>query len=481
MFYTAQAQWYEIEQIEGQEDGSKAGWSVSINSDGTVVAFGEVLNGNNGADAGQVKIFSKTNGSWNQIGQAIQGEYEGDHLGDSVSLNGEGNIVAMGAPFNEVSGVNSGQVKVYENVNGNWVQMGQNINGESAFNFSGRTVSLNASGTILAIGSHYNSNNGTQSGHVRVFEYDNGTWVQLGSDINGESEFDESGWSVSLNDDGTIVAIGAKYNEGSGYQQGQTRIYKFLNGTWTQLGQDIDGEANGDLSGFSVSINSDGTIVAIGGIRNEANGSLAGHVRVYEFFNDTWTQKGGDIDGEAGENFGYSVSISDDGLTVAIGAINGDALEIDSGLARVYNFNNGNWSQMGENLEGEVTGDYFGRSISISSDATSIIVGIPNSRTNHSFKGKVKIYGNEPLDILDISKQKLIIYPNPTNHLINIKTLSKNYDFYIYDITGKLILYKEVLNSSGLQQVNVLNLENGIYLFKVKENQNISETKIIKQ
>ena len=49
------------------------------------------------------------------------------------------------------------------------------------------------------------------------------------------------------------------------------------------MGSDIDGEAAGDFSGFSVSISSDGTIVAIGAYGNDGNGNAAGHVRVYEF------------------------------------------------------------------------------------------------------------------------------------------------------------------------------------------------------
>ena len=49
----------------------------------------------------------------------------------------------------------------------------------------------------------------------------------------------------------------------------------------TQIGSDIDGEAAGDLSGYSVSLSSDGTIVAIGADYNDGNGSSSGHVRIY--------------------------------------------------------------------------------------------------------------------------------------------------------------------------------------------------------
>lgn len=478
---TIQAQWSQLGQIEGQEIASRAGWSVSINSEGSVVAYGEVTNSNNGINAGQVKIYKKTNNNWNQIGQSLQGLQTEGKFGDAVSLNAEGNIVAVGAPWVEENGVNSGQVRVFENVNGNWEQMGQNINGESAFNESGRSISLNASGTILAIGSHYNSTNGTQSGHVRVFEFINESWVQLGSAMNGETQFNESGWSVSLSDDGATVAIGAKYNDGGGYNSGHVRVYHYKNGSWAQLGEDINGEAENDLSGYSVSLNSNGTIVAIGAIDNEANGSLAGHVRVYEYNSGAWQKQGGDIDGEEGDRFGYSVSISDDGLTVAIGAINGDGLETNSGLVKIFSFNNGAWAQLGGNIEGEVGNDNFGRSISMNADASSVVVGAPDSGENASLLGSVNIFGNEPLGITENSMEELILYPNPTNNLINIKTSAAISAYFIYDITGKLIISKEVLESKDLLQFNISNFENGIYIIKIKGDKKVFDTKVIKQ
>ena len=61
------------------------------------------------------------------------------------------------------------------------------------------------------------------------------------------------------------------------------RVYEYYCGSWSQLGADIDGEAAGDYSGYSVSLSSDGTIVAIGAPYNDGNGSNSGHVRVYEY------------------------------------------------------------------------------------------------------------------------------------------------------------------------------------------------------
>jgi len=125
--------------------------------------------------------------------------------------------------------------------------------------------------------------------------------VQIGSDIDSEAIDDQNGYSVSLSSDGTIVAIGARYNGhvGSIFQApGHVRVYENIGGIWLQIGDDIDGEALGDQSGSSVSLSSDGSIVAIGAPNNEGvTGFSSGHVRVYENIGGIWTQIGDDIDG----------------------------------------------------------------------------------------------------------------------------------------------------------------------------------------
>ena len=106
-------------------------------------------------------------------------------------------------------------------------------------------------------------------------------WQQVGSDIDGEVEQDWSGYSVSLSDDGSVVAIGGYLNDGNGTESGHVRIYQNNSGTWQQIGSDIDGEAAYDSSGQTVSLSDDGTVVAIGGRRNDGNGIDSGHVRIY--------------------------------------------------------------------------------------------------------------------------------------------------------------------------------------------------------
>ena len=237
--------------------------------------------------------------SWNQIGNDINGEAAGDYSGFAVSLNSDGNLVAIGAWRNDnVSGSDAGHVRVFQNISDSWVQIGNDIDGEAAGDYFGRSVCINVDGSIVAIGATYNDGNGSSSGHVRIYEYQSGAWIQVGNDINGEASWDYSGNSISLNSDGSIVAISAPYNDENGSNAGHVRIYQNMSGSWVQIGSDINGEAEGDESGVSVSLNNSGSIVAIGAYKNDGAGEDAGHVRVFELQSGSWIQKGNDIDGE---------------------------------------------------------------------------------------------------------------------------------------------------------------------------------------
>ena len=109
------------------------------------------------------------------------------------------------------------------------------------------------------------------------------SWSQTGDNINGESSYDFSGSSVSLSDDGSIVAIGASGNDENGANSGHTRIYQYSSGSWSQLGSDIDGEGAGDYSGRSVSLSGDGSIIAIVAPYNGGGGINSGHTRIYQY------------------------------------------------------------------------------------------------------------------------------------------------------------------------------------------------------
>ena len=218
-------------------------------------------------------------------------------------------------------------------------QIGSDIDGEAIGDMSGRAVSLSSDGTIVAIGAYLNDVNGTSSGHVRVYSWNGSAWVQRGSDIDGEAVLDYFGYSVSLNSDGTIVAIGGYGNDGGGNSSGHVRVYTWNGSVWVQRGSDINGEAANNYSGVDVSLSSDGNIVSIGAYANSGNGTSSGHVRVYSWNGSAWVQRGSDIDGEAAYDYsGIAVSLSSDGTIVAIGAYANDGGGSEAGHVRIYKF-----------------------------------------------------------------------------------------------------------------------------------------------
>ena len=284
-----------------------------------------------------------------------------------------------------------------------WTKRGSDIDGESAGDFSGVSVSLSSDGNTLVVGGHYNDGTGLDAGHARVYDWNTVAWTKRGSDIDGEAANDQSGVSVSISSDGNTVAIGARYNDDAGVDAGHARVYDWDTVTtpnqWTQRGQDVNGEAAGDYSGGSVSLSSDGNTVAIGAINNDASGNLlsnAGHARVYDWDTVAWTQRGSDIDGEAaGDNSGWSVSLSSDGNRIAVGAVYNDGTGSDAGHVRVYEWNTTSWTQYGLDIDGEATGDNSGRSVKFSSDGNTVAVGAVYNDGNGTSSGHARVFKYE--------------------------------------------------------------------------------------
>ena len=317
-----------------------------------------------------------------------------------MSLSADGTTVAIGA---EQTGQQTGHTRVFQLARAVWVQLGADIDGEASGDRAGSSVSLSASGNTVAVGSHFHDGgrqNQQQTGHTRVFRLVDEEWAQLGADIDGEAADDLAGCSVSLSADGTTVAIGARHNDGTspGSQYwmpyaGHTRVYWLDDEEWVQLGADMDGDAALDNFGFSVSLSADGTIVAIGAPCERPGGAergQAGYVRVLQWIAGAgvWVRLGADIHGEfAGEEFGYAVSLSANGTTVAIGAryhyTGGSSCAFsnpfcnETGQARVFQLIAGVWVQVGANITGEAIRDQFGFSVALSADGATIAAGAP--------------------------------------------------------------------------------------------------------
>jgi len=168
---------------------------------------------------------------------------------------------------------------------------------------------------------------------------------------------------------------------------------------WNQQGPAIIGEVKNDWFGRSLSLSADGMIMAIGApYSGGINGDESGLVKVYrkEGERSSWNQLGQTIHGEAGDRTGSSVVLSEDGRTLAIGSPlnsdNGDA----SGQVRVYSLDDdeeSSWKQLGQTINGEAAEDNLGRSEALSADGKTLAIGSPYNGDKGIWSGNVKIYG----------------------------------------------------------------------------------------
>jgi hypothetical protein len=470
--------------INGEDSFDGSGRSIALSSDGNIVAIGATFNDGNGTSSGHVRIYQNQSGTWVQLGQDINGEASGDFFGWSVSLSDDGSIAAIGAIFNDGNGTSSGHVRIYQYQSNMWVLLGQDIDGESTADQSGQSISLSSDGSVLAIGATFNDGNGVSSGHVRIYQYQSNSWIQVGQDINGEDSGDESGQSVSMSSDGSIVAVGAINNNGSAAFSGHVRVYQNQSGTWVQIGQDIDGEAVFDESGQSVSLSSNGSIVAVGAARNDGNGTLSGHVRVYQNQSGTWVQIGQDIDGEANGDFsGSSVSLSSNGNIIAIGAPGNSDNGSSSGHVRIYQYLSNNWIQIGQDIDGEAgqaDSDRLGFSVALSNNGSIVAIGAPGNDGGGTDSGHVRVYDlNAVLSTasLEFDESMLTIYPNPASDeftIQNSESISVK-QVAIYDLSGK-----RVKSRFGNGVISTVSIESGVYYVRITtEHGNITKKLII--
>lgn len=262
--------------INGEAANDNSGYAVCM-PDANTLAIGAANNDGNGAEAGHVRVYNWNGTAWVQKGSDMDGEAAADYSGTFLTMP-DANTIAVGAPLNDAGGNKAGHVRIF-NWNGTaWVQKGTDINGDAAGDESGSVSMPNAN--TIAIGTHGNDSDDPSSGLVKIFTWNGTAWVQKGANIIGESN-SWSGYAVSM-PHVDVVAIGAPFYDGGHADIGTFRIYKWNGSAWVQVGSDVWGEGYDDRSGSAVCM-PDANTVAVGAIKNDGNGTEAGHVRVYKY------------------------------------------------------------------------------------------------------------------------------------------------------------------------------------------------------
>lgn len=362
----------------GNGGNANQGCSIAISADGnTAIVGGKLDNLNQGA----AWIFTRTGTTWTQQGTKLVGTGGSSNAeqGHSVAISADGNTALIGG---RADNSYRGAVWVFTRSGTTWSQQGSKLvgTGSSTQAEQGSSVAISADGNTALVGAW--QDNGAQ-GSAWVFTRSGSTWSQQGTKLSSASFSNYFGYAVALAADGNTAIIGS-------YGDSGTWVFVRSGSTWTQQGTKLVGTGNvGDASqGWSVALSADGNTAVVGGFGDNSN---TGAAWVYTRSGTTWTQQGSKLVGTGSigaARQGFSVSISADGNTALLG---GSGDNSNRGATWVFTRNGSTWSQQGNKLVGTggTADSTQGRSVALSADTTTAIIGGSNDSSGH---GRVWVF-----------------------------------------------------------------------------------------
>lgn len=339
-------------------DGDRLGWSVDISGDYAIVgAYGDDF-GPFDPNMGSAYIFEKTGvADWmfvQKITNSDQDDY--DRFGWSVAIDGEYAIIgAYGEDHDAMDGATlakAGSAYIFHRSgDGVWSEMQKLVPDDRAeddeFGWA-----LDISGTTAIIGAHFEDHDAGGSnflfnaGSVYVFDLSGGVWTQSqkivasdrAEDIVDASDpdlADQFGHSVAIDGDYIIVgAFGQDLNAGGGSplsEAGAAYIFERSGGVWTEVEKVVSSDREtGDQFGYSVAISDNFAVV--GANEEDENeggtGTLSNSGSAYFFERDlgVWTenQKIVASDRGTGDRFGVDVNMEGNDLVIGAARCNSD-------------------------------------------------------------------------------------------------------------------------------------------------------------
>jgi hypothetical protein len=266
-----------------------------------------------------------------------------------------------------------------------------------AYDMFGSSVAVSGNGEYLLVGaSSARIGWDYYQGKVYLYKWDNSAgWMEIKTFVASDGVFDEYfGGSSAISGDGTSVLIGAHYADiGSSAQSGSAYLYQWNGAEWLETKMIASDTAAGDCFGKDVDISDDGLTLVIGA---PYKNSSKGQAYIYRWNGSGWTEYILTAsDGVGNDRFGYSVAVNANGSTAVAGAYN-DTVGANSfqGSAYVYKWIGSAYSEANHLTASDgAANDSFAISLDISVDGSVIAVGAPNDdngTTNN--QGKVYLY-----------------------------------------------------------------------------------------
>ena len=365
-------------------DGDYFGWSVAV--DGDTAVIGGYGDDDNGSMSGSAYVFIRIGGVWKQQAKLTPSDGKSkDYFGWSVSVDGDTAVIGAYAQDNNNSDsdYDCGAAYIFTRSGGVWRQEAKLAAGGRATHF-GYAVSL--SGDTALIGTQVPSG---EKGIAYVFSRSASGWSQeamLTPEPEDREVNDHFGFAVSLDGDSALIgAYGMDSSKGVAY------IFSRDETGWSQQTKLIASDRNNsDEFGYAVAV--EGDTARIAAPYDDDNGSGSGSVYIFADSGSGWSRqtKLTASDAAAGDQFGYTVSLSGD--TALIGAPTNDDNGTDSGSAYVFSYSGTVWKQQTKLIASDTAQqDQFGHAVSL--DGDTALIGAPHADGHDNGSGAVYFFG----------------------------------------------------------------------------------------
>jgi uncharacterized protein (TIGR03437 family) len=313
---------------------------------------------------GSVYLFSRSGADWTQRQKLTPQEgAAGDKFGGIIALGGD-EIIA-GAPTADF-GANSNQGALYLFGCGYVEQKRLNGIGGGARDYFGNAVAID--GDTAVVGSPSYDVGTSSQGSVFVFTRNGAAWTQTARLVaNDGVAGDTFGVSVSISGDYIVIGASGKTINGKN-AQGAAYVFVRDDGAWRQQARLLAGDgAAVDEFGRSVSISDDRVAVGapgadVGGKQNQ------GAVYLFTRSDSNWTPevKLTANDGAANDAFGFSVAL-DGGALISGAPVLGVIFNTPPGAAYIFKNSDSTWKQRAKltSVDG-ASADQFGYSVALS-------------------------------------------------------------------------------------------------------------------
>jgi hypothetical protein len=255
----------------------------------------------------------------------------------------------------------------------------------------GSGVAISSDGTTAIVGAYLDTVTAYQQGSAYIFTRSGDSWseqAQLVASVAAQADY--FGLDVSISSDGNTALVGAYSYDGTVSGQGSAYIFTRSGSSWSQQAQFVATDpGSNDYFGYSVSLSGDGNTALVGAYADDGANLDEGSVYIFTRSGDSWSEhKISNPDPAANDQFARSVAISSDGNTAIVGSYLNTVTVNGQGSAYIFTYSGGSWTQQ-TNLVASDPSSYFGWSVSLSGDGNTALV---SSNADNSSRGSAYIF-----------------------------------------------------------------------------------------